>query len=307
MSEIAIMKFSRAIIAVLTITFTGINGLAQQDPLSIFDPLVGYTWSAEGKWGNGSPFKQEILIETDLDKKIVISRSRGYTNQAQTVYGDRNFGIRQFDSISGKLKFWEFDVFGGLTVGEVIKKNKNILYQYDYGSSSITDMWEYVNDSTYNFIVGSFKNGQWEQQYLSTQFTRSRVNPVAYYGKKLVGNWTAEAWDGVLEEDWVLTDEHKLSQQAVYSENGVASYKAQSRIALVDNRLIIYSVIEGSNPKIFKATSTTSSSITFENSDYGYPNKLLYKFKPDGNYSRTISGVENGVEKSYTFEFKRMD
>lgn len=141
-----------------------------QNSLSTFDNLIGKTWFAEGDWGNGTKFKQEITFQSDLDGTLVISNAKGYTNQEQTSYGPRNHGIRKFDKESNTIKFWEFDIFGGVTEGSVTMDNKDIRYTYSYGTSVVTDYWEYIDDNTYNFTVGNFENGQWKQVYLKTQF-----------------------------------------------------------------------------------------------------------------------------------------
>ncbi|WP_353777403.1 hypothetical protein [Winogradskyella sp. 3972H.M.0a.05] len=147
---------------------------AQDSQLSVFDNLVDKTWYAEGKWGDGSAFKQEVTFEYDLGKAIVTAKSKGFVDAEQTKIGDRNLGIRKFDKSSNTIKFWEFDVFGGVTEGTVMQEGKNIVYQYKYGTSIVTDMWEYVDDSTYNFKVGSYKDGKWEQVYLSTKFIQKK-------------------------------------------------------------------------------------------------------------------------------------
>lgn len=157
-------------IALLLILLIPIMAFGQNSRLSIFDNLVAKTWKAEGNWGDGSKFKQEIKINYSLDSTIIIAHSIGFIDKEQTKLGLRNHGIRQFDKKSNSIKFWEFDVWGGLTEGIVISEGKNIIYQYNYGGSSVTDMWEYVNDSTYNFKVGDYKDGVWKQLYLSTQF-----------------------------------------------------------------------------------------------------------------------------------------
>ena len=142
----------------------------QNSKLSAFNNLVSKTWKAEGNWGDGSKFMQETDFKYSLDSTIVIVNSIGFINKEQTKLGKRNHGIRQFDNKTNSILFWEFDIFGGLTKGTVSSKEKNIIYTYDYGGSTVTDMWEYIDDSTYNFRVGSYENGTWKQVYLSTQF-----------------------------------------------------------------------------------------------------------------------------------------
>jgi hypothetical protein len=143
---------------------------AQPNPLAAFDQLVNRTWSAEGQWADGSAFKQEIHFEYSLDEKIVLAKSKGFTDEQQTKYGPRNHGIRKYDTASKTIRFWEFDVLGGLTEGIVQVEGKNILYQYQYGDALITDLWEYVDEDTYHFKVGNYEDGSWTEVYLETQF-----------------------------------------------------------------------------------------------------------------------------------------
>ncbi len=153
-----------------------LQNYAQENRLSVFDNLMGKTWKAEGDWGDGSQFKQETIFRYSLDSTLVIAESKGFTNREQTEYGPRNHGIRKFDAQSNGIKFWEFDIFGGTTEGVVKIRDKDIVYTYSYGASTVTDYWEYVDENTYNFTVGSFKEGIWEQIYLKTQFIAQQDN-----------------------------------------------------------------------------------------------------------------------------------
>lgn len=143
---------------------------AQDNPLIIFKSLENYTWEAEGKWGDGSTFKQEISLKFSLNNKLVIVESLGFTNSEQTEFGLRNHGIRQYDEALKQIRFWEFDVFGNLTVGTVESNGKNLKYKYDYGGTVVTEMWIYKNEKTYDFIVGVYENGEWKQKFLETEF-----------------------------------------------------------------------------------------------------------------------------------------
>ena len=144
--------------------------VAQENPLDIFKPLENYNWTAVGKWGDGSSFKQELSLEFALNGNIVKVASKGFTNQEQTQYGERNHGIRHYDAKSQKIRFWEFDIFGSLTEGTVESEGKNLIYKYDYGGTFVTEMWLYKDDQTYDFIVGIYENGKWQQKFLETVF-----------------------------------------------------------------------------------------------------------------------------------------
>lgn len=148
-----------------------IGSFAQDNPLSVFKPLENYVWSAEGTWGDGTLFKQEITLQFSLQDKIVQVASKGYTNTEQTAFGLRNHGIRHYDARLNEILFWEFDVFGNVTEGTVEAKGKDIIYKYNYEGTRVTEMWKYVDDLTYDFTVGVYEEGEWIQQLLKTKFT----------------------------------------------------------------------------------------------------------------------------------------
>lgn len=143
---------------------------AQENPLSIFKPLEHYIWKAEGKWGDGTLFKQEVSLEFSLHDNIVKVESKGFTDQKQQKFDIRNHGVRHYDQQLKIIRFWEFDVFGTVTEGTVESDAKNLIYRYDYGGTSVTEMWIYRNEITYDFIVGVYENGQWLQKFLETEF-----------------------------------------------------------------------------------------------------------------------------------------
>jgi len=161
---------------ILIVFLIPVIGFSQNKQLAMFDNLIGKTWKADGNWNNGSEFKQEKTFEYSLNSTIVIVNTIGFIDQERTKLGKRNYGIRQYDKKSGTIKFWEFDVFGGLTTGIVFTKGRNLFYQYEYAGSQITNMWEFVNDTTYNFKVGIWKNETWEKLLLDTQFIALNKN-----------------------------------------------------------------------------------------------------------------------------------
>lgn len=138
--------------------------------LKVFEPLVNNTWIAEGVWADGSSFYQEISYYFDLEKSIVIANTRSYTSSDTNTIGNRNHGVRQFDSSTNTIRFWEFDRFGGLTEGTVEANHNDIIYQYPYKNIKLTEYWQYKNDSTYHYTIGVRENKTWTSKYLETDF-----------------------------------------------------------------------------------------------------------------------------------------
>ena len=153
------------------------NLIHQADSLDLaalqaaFSPLVDKTWRAEGRWQDGTAFRQEVHFSWGLEQQAVVAQTHGFVDAKQEEWGQRNQGIRYLDRESGELHFSEFDVFGGNTSGTLELNGKNIYYHYNYEGTMLTDAWEAVDEHTYNFTVGT-KNaaGSWEHTFLETQF-----------------------------------------------------------------------------------------------------------------------------------------
>ena len=166
----------KGLLLLLITTMVTITCYSQKTHLSEFDNLVTKTWKASGNWQDGSKFEQEVCMYYSLDSAIIIVNSKGFIDEEQTIFGLRNHGIRMYDKKADEIKFWEFDIFGGLTEGSVFAEGKNIVYQYSYGDTFLTEMWEYVDDSTYNFKIGVYEDEIWMKIYLATQFIEIEVN-----------------------------------------------------------------------------------------------------------------------------------
>ena len=44
------------------------------------------------------------------------------------------------------------------------------MYQYQYGDSFLSEMWVYKSETSYDFVVGVYEDGEWKQKYLETEF-----------------------------------------------------------------------------------------------------------------------------------------
>jgi hypothetical protein len=87
-------------------------------------------------------------------------------------------GVKAWDKSTGKMKFWEFDVFGGITTGEVLFDNGTIYHVYDYTDSkgnivTLADIWIPIDKDTYTFKVCSYKDGKAGPGYMAVTYTRA--------------------------------------------------------------------------------------------------------------------------------------
>ncbi len=145
-----------------------------ENPLAFFEPFLGKTWAIEAQWGDGSVFKQELSMEYGLQNKIIYSDTKGFIDVERTAFGDRSFGVRKFDEESGKILFWEFDTFGGVTQGEIISQGRDLWFVYAYQGMTFADIWEYLDDETYAFRVVAYDNNEIGDTYLKGAYKRKQ-------------------------------------------------------------------------------------------------------------------------------------
>ena len=122
---------------------------------------------------------------------------------------------------------------------------------------------------------------------------------------QLSGTWSTKAFDGALHETWKLNDKGWMEQEGYYIVKGDTAYAAMTQIQEVGNDIILFSVIENSNPKIFKSVKRTENIIVFENDDYKNPYQVQYEFISKEKYIRTITGYENDSIVIFEFNFEK--
>lgn len=125
--------------------------------------------------------------------------------------------------------------------------------------------------------------------------------------ENLEGSWKAEAFGGVLVEEWKLIEGGIMQQESFLMQDEDTTYMAVSQIEKIGGEIILFSVIKNSTPKIFQSISYENNELLFENKDYRNPFSVLYKFLEENRYQRIITGYEGDSLEIYTFEFHRIE
>ena len=140
-----------------------------------FEPLMNAQWKAEGKWKDGTPFKQEVSYRWSEDEQSVIMVTNSYLDTTYTDFGQFSEGVHVWDTISNTIKFQVKDIHGNVIDGSVRTKVKTIMYEYVYEDelgvkTYMTDALIWIKPDKYMFKVGTMKDGEWEEVYLETYF-----------------------------------------------------------------------------------------------------------------------------------------
>lgn len=140
-----------------------------------FEPFMNATWKAEGKWKDGTPFKQEVTYKWSDDKEEVLMETSSYLDKSFIQFGKFSDGVHRWDTVSNSIKFKVEDVLGNVIEGDVKTKQKTIMYEYAYEDSLgvktyMTDALIWIKPDKYMFKVGTMKDDEWENVMLETYF-----------------------------------------------------------------------------------------------------------------------------------------
>ena len=113
---------------VFSVAFAQKDSLSREASYALFAGLVA-TWETKGNWKNGSPYHQQMVVDKELTANIFKAKTQDFVDSRQFDDSRRNFGVRAWDKQEMKMKFWEFDVFGGITKARSsLKERTSILY-----------------------------------------------------------------------------------------------------------------------------------------------------------------------------------
>lgn len=140
-----------------------------------FEALMNANWKAEGKWKDGTPFKQEVSYSWADDEESVNMVTNSYLDTTFTDFGKFSTAVHTWDTLTNSIKFQVKDIHGNMIEGNVRTKVKTIMYEYVYlGENDVktymTDALIWIKPDKYMFKVGVMKDDEWQEVYLETYF-----------------------------------------------------------------------------------------------------------------------------------------
>lgn len=140
-----------------------------------FEPLMNATWKAEGKWKDGTPFKQEINYAWSDDNETVELVTKSYLDTSFTTFGVYSQGVIAWDTLTNSIAFKLTETNGNVIDGKVKTKQKTILYEYvlenELGMKTyLTDALIWIKPDKYLLKVGRLEKDEWEDVYLEAYF-----------------------------------------------------------------------------------------------------------------------------------------
>ncbi len=166
----------RIVLSVLIFPLLAFSQDEKESAMNALAEMIGGKWVIHTKWENGGEFRQEQIFEWGLGKTIIKTTTYGTVNQETGEFGLRNEGIRAWDSAAKQMKFWEFDVFGGITTGVCGMEGNSFYYEYEYAPEGemqiFRDVWTKIDKNTYSYQIGIYKDGKFAKVFLEVEAKR---------------------------------------------------------------------------------------------------------------------------------------
>ncbi len=126
----------------------------------------------------------------------------------------------------------------------------------------------------------------------------------------LSGSWEAEIWGGVFEETWSIPKGGTMTHMGRHTRDGKTSFIEFASIEQVEGKWALYIMLGAPSkgaktPAVFALEKALKGDITFYSPTNDYPTRIRYQGDGLSSMTATLTGREDGKDKSDIFRFKR--
>ena len=123
----------------------------------------------------------------------------------------------------------------------------------------------------------------------------------------LAGCWQSEQGEPGSGEHWLPPAGGTMFGVSRTVKNGktVEFEFVQLRVN-ADGKLVFIALPSGQKETTFVASSISDRSVTFENPQHDFPQKVIYRLQPDGRLVARIEGTRGGALRGVDFPMKRV-
>ena len=125
----------------------------------------------------------------------------------------------------------------------------------------------------------------------------------------LLGTWENKTARGSMYETWKKVSDRELAGKSyALNENDTIVFETVQLIQNEKGMFYIPTVKNQNNgmPITFTLTKISDTSMTFENSQHDFPQKISYTKITTDSLVAEISGIRNGSKRSQTFPMKKL-
>jgi hypothetical protein len=123
----------------------------------------------------------------------------------------------------------------------------------------------------------------------------------------LAGCWSAEQGEAGSGEQWLAPAGGTMFGVSRTVKNGkTVEFEFMQLRANDDGKLVFIAMPSGQKETMFFASATAKDSVTFENPQHDFPQKVIYRLQPDGRLIARIEGTRSGKFRGVDFPMKRV-
>ena len=123
----------------------------------------------------------------------------------------------------------------------------------------------------------------------------------------LAGCWSAEQGEAGSGEQWMAPAGDTMFGVSRTVENGkTVEFEFMQLRLNAEGKLVFIALPSGQKQTTFVATASSDDSITFENLQHDFPQRVIYRLHPDGRLIGRVEGMRSGVLRGLDFPMKRV-
>ena len=123
----------------------------------------------------------------------------------------------------------------------------------------------------------------------------------------LAGCWSAEQGEAGSGEQWLPPAGGAMFGVSRTVKNGkTVEFEFMQLRLNADGKLVFIAMPSGQKEITFFATAIGKDSVTFENPQHDFPQKVIYRLQPDGGLIARIEGTRSGKVRGVDFPMKRV-
>jgi len=123
----------------------------------------------------------------------------------------------------------------------------------------------------------------------------------------LAGCWQADKGDAGSGEHWLAPAGGTMFGVSRTVKNGkTVQFEFMQLRTNANGKLVFIALPSGQKETTFVATAASADSVTFENPQHDFPQKVSYRLLPEGRLVARIEGTRDGKVRSMDFPMKRV-
>jgi hypothetical protein len=123
----------------------------------------------------------------------------------------------------------------------------------------------------------------------------------------LAGCWSARKGDAGSGEQWLPPAGGTMFGVSRTVKDGkTVEFEFMQLRLNAEGKLVFIALPSGQKETTFVATASSENSVTFENPQHDFPQRVSYRLQPDGRLIARVEGTRSGVLRGIEFSFDRV-